>query len=87
MGLTTRIACVIILVAQIGCMAKKDAVRKDTTKYWFECCDPGIHEAQKDMCKWLHEKGRNTLVARDGTEMIAVWTGCEPGKERWREWE
>jgi hypothetical protein len=84
MGL--RNACVMFLLVLGGCMAKKDAIKK-ADKYWFECCDPGIPAAQKDMCKWLDERKGNTLIARDGTDLTAVWTGCEEGKEPWRKWE
>lgn len=87
MGLTIRIAFVTFLVAQTGCMAKKGVIKKEADKYWFECCDPGIPAAQKDMCKWLDEKKGNTLIARDGTTLIALWSGCEEGKEPWRKWE
>lgn len=85
--LVIRYAFVAILVAQTGCMAKKDVTKKDINKYWFECCNPGINAAQKDMCKWLVEEKTNAFRDREGNIYQAVWTGCDEGKEPWRKWE
>lgn len=85
MGL--KIAFVVALSSILtGCMAKKGAI-KETPKYWFECCDPGINAAQKDMCKWLVEKDANALRDMEGNLYQAVWSDCEKGKEPWRKWE
>lgn len=78
-----------ILFAAIlsACMRAKVVKQPDEVIGYMECCDPGISEAQKDMCKWLDEKKANALRAADGRTIVGVWSDCEPGKERWREWE
>lgn len=91
MGLknSVLIASAVAMLMASGCAGNRASVTpvEKRHKYWFECCDPGIPAAQKDMCKWLVERKTNTLVDGAGNLYVAIWTGCEEGKEPWRKYE
>lgn len=78
---------VILPIALVGCMAKKDVIENKPRKYYFECCDPGINAAQKDTCKWLVEQKAHAFKDKDGNIYQAVWSDCKEGEEPWRKWE
>lgn len=75
---------VLISAVVFGCAIKK--VVKPPNKRYIACCDPGLNADDKDMCKWMVEKG-TTRLYRYGDLFEGVWDGCEKGKEPWRQWE
>lgn len=83
MGL--RKLTVVSLLLLSGC-APKPVVR-NVNKYYLACCDPGLNAEDKDMCRWLGEKGRTSLQDRNGNTYEGVWDGCKRGEEPWRKWE
>lgn len=82
MGLRKLIVVFSLLLS--GCAAK--TVVRETNKHYLACCDPGLNAADKDMCKWLTEKGISRLY-RGGEIYEGVWDGCKQGEEPWRKWE
>lgn len=65
--------------------APKNAA-KNGNKHYIACCDIGLDADDKDMCKWMTEKGVTRLY-RGESIYEGVWTNCKPGEEPWRKWE
>lgn len=84
MGMVFRTAAVVVLIALTSCTPKK--VVRNVNKYYVACCDPGLNAEDKDMCKWMAEKGVSRLY-RGGDIYEGVWSDCKPGGEPWRKWE
>lgn len=73
-----------------GCAAKSEytpADRVTNVKFYIDCCNPSLQEADKDMCRQAAKDEDHILWDTDRNSYHFVWSDCEVGKERWREWE
>ena len=67
------------------CMAAKPARPVVTT--YYDCCSPSLQADAKIGCRELKGQQDARIVDENGDTHIFTWSDCEPGKERWREWE
>lgn len=55
--------------------------------WYFDCCNPALSAGTKELCKDAAVDEDHILHDMDGNKYVFVWSECEIGKERWREWE
>lgn len=89
MGLRSVLIITILLMAT-SCASRSvltpaDRVANETFR--FDCCDPGLGEGTKDMCRQAIKNPAHVLYDTDGNRYEFVWSDCEIGKERWRQWD
>lgn len=64
--------------------ADRNAIKQTWT---YDCCNPSLSEGTKDMCKMAATARNHTLIDNYGNRYKFIWSDCEPGKEKWREYE
>lgn len=62
-----------------------DRVKGET--FYYDCCNPGLSAADKEMCKMAQEDDDHILWDDDGNKYEFTWSDCEIGKEPWRKYE
>lgn len=86
-----RIVLVGLISSLVGCAglktptpADKDAKNQTWT---YDCCNPGLSEGTKELCQIARKTKNHTLVDNYGNHYKFIWSDCEPGKEKWQEYE
>lgn len=90
MGLKSSILVVFISLIQTqGCVGLRTArlAEKSPGKFYYDCCSPSLQRDAKNACKVAKQYPNCTIVDENGDRHIFIWSACEPGKERWRDWE
>lgn len=92
MGLKSRHLAGLLAGLLVGCATMKEGVgpadREAQNQTWYyDCCNPSLQQGDKELCKIAAKDEDHILWDTDGNKYVYIWSDCEIGKERWREWE
>lgn len=79
------IALLVLGMVTASCAPK--VVAPVTVKTYIDCCNPSLQWREKDMCRQAATDSDHILWDGRGNSFVFIWSECEAGKERWREWE
>jgi len=81
----------LLLVTLSGCVGFQGptpADRNFTKQTWtYDCCNPGLSEGTKDMCKMAATARNHVLIDNYGNRYKFIWSDCKIGDEPWQKWE
>lgn len=91
MGLGRFLSVVVILLGGLtGCIVKSAVTPADRVKgkaFYYDCCNPGLNKADKEMCKDAAKDEDHVLWDDDRNRFISIWSDCKIGEEPWRKYE
>lgn len=92
MGLKNAVILIGTITLGMGGCAGNQVVspadRAAVKQTWrIDCCNPGLSESYKYMCKDALLEPDRTLRDQAENQYIFTWSDCAEGKEPWRKYE